>query len=338
MIMERQHKNISRQNLIDKARHIVDAPYTAIDEDFYKSPEWLRTRDKYIEANPFCELCLSEIDEKKKSDHVHHIMPLTAGGEPFSEDNLIALCTSCHSGIHSSAGIGVEISIDSPFGPEDHINNFTTQLKNINERAILQCKEGDQVILVREPREDYPGHIVVTNKQGEYLGDIHSGDEAHHYLAFDIVHGSEISAVIKEIFTKKNKLQCIIEITKSEIDWKECERFDIKEREVSELINEARQLETTDYEKAIQAYRKATGMLIDMDKECEKYPATWRGLRFPIYRISLILEKQKKYKECLEEIEHYQKYDDKVRLYAGEKESIEKRRIKMLSLVSVENS
>jgi len=70
-----------------------------------------------------------------------------------------------------------------------------------------------------------------------------------------------------------------------------------------------------------------------MDRECDKYPMTWRTERIPIYRLSLILEKQKKYRECLEEIELYQAYDDKVWLYAGEKEKIEKRKQKILKLL-----
>jgi len=74
-------------------------------------------------------------------------------------------------------------------------------------------------------------------------------------------------------------------------------------------------------------------MLIEIDRECEKYPVTWRTVRFPIFQISLILEKQQKYKECLEEIESYQKYNDTVWLYAGEKEKIEKRKSKILKLL-----
>jgi hypothetical protein len=329
--MKMEHKNISRQYLIDKATKIINAPYTAISEYFYESTEWEKVKNEYIKANPLCELCLSE-GKNKKSDDVHHITPLTAGGEPFSEDNLIALCDSCHSSIHASGGIAIELSIDDLLGL-DHINNFTTKLRNVDERLLSQCKEGDDVILIREHRKDNPGYVGVTNKYGEYIGEIDSADESHHYLAFDIDHGSEASARIKEVFYTKNKLQCIIEITKSEIDWKEIDRFNIKEKEVSESINKAKQLEKTDSEKAVQIYQKVTESLKVMDRECKKYPTTWRTLRFPIYRISLILEKQKKYKECLEEIEFYQKYNDKVGLYAGEKEKIEKRKAKIFKLL-----
>ena len=330
--MKMEHKNISRQYLIDKATSIINAPYTAIEEDFYQSTEWIKTRDEYIKTNPFCELCLSE-GKNKQSDDVHHITRLTAGGEPFSEDNLIALCDSCHSSIHASGGIAVELSIANLLGSEDHINNFTTKLKNVDNITLSRCMVGDDVILIREHKIDKPHYVSVTNKNGEYIGDLDSADASHHYLAHDIDHGSEVSATIDEVITKNNKTECFIKISKSEVNWDEIDRFNAKEKEISELIHKAKQFEKTDCEKAIQAYREATKMLIQMDRECDKYPMTWRTERIPIYRLSLILEKQKKYKECLEEIESYQAYDDKVWLYAGEKEKIEKRKSKILKLL-----
>jgi hypothetical protein len=330
--MKMEHKNISRQYLIDKATSIINAPYTAIEEDFYQSTEWIKTKDEYIKINPFCELCLSE-GKNKQSDDVHHITRLTAGGEPFSEDNLIALCDSCHSGIHASGGIAVELSIANLFGSEDHINNFTTKLKNVDNITLSRCKVGDDVILIREHKIDKPDYVSVTNKNGEYIGDLDSADASHHYLAHDIDHGSEVSATIDEIIIKNNKTQCFIKISKSEVNWDEIDKFNANEKKISELIHKAKQFEKTDCEQAVQAYREATKMLIQMDRECDKYPMTWRTERIPIYRLSLILEKQKKYKECLEEIESYQAYDDKVWLYAGEKEKIEKRKSKILKLL-----
>lgn len=324
-----QFKIISRQELIEKAAKIINAPHTSIDELFYKSAEWVKIRDEYIKANPLCELCLNEGKDKKSAD-VHHITLLIAGGEPFAEDNLIALCNSCHSGIHSSGGIAVELNIDNLFGSLDHVNNFTTKLKNIDEKILSQCNNDDNVILIREHRQENPSYVGVINRSGEYIGEINSSDVSYHYLAFDIDHGSEVSAKIKEIFSEKKGLKCIIEINKSDPDWEEYEKFNLKDKEVSNLIYTAKQLEKTDCERAIQLYRKASEMLIELDRECKKYPTTWRGTRFPIYRLSLVLEQQQKYKECLEEIESYQRYDDKVLLYAGEKEKIEKRKSKIL--------
>jgi hypothetical protein len=328
-----EHKNISRQYLIDKATSIINAPYTAIDEDFYQSAEWIKTKDEYIKNNPFCELCLSE-GKNKQSDDVHHIVRLTAGGGPFSEDNLIALCNSCHSYIHASGGMAIELTTDNfianIFGFEEKINNFTTKLRNVDNIALSRCKAGDKVALIREHRREQPDHVSVINKDGECIGDLNSADASHHYLAHDIDHGSEVSATIDEIFIKNKKTQCFIKISKNGVNWDEIDKFNVREKKISELINSAYQLEKTNSEQAVQAYREATNMLIQLDRECDKYPMTWRRTRIPICRLSLILEKQKKYKECLEEIESYQAYDDKVWLYAGEKENIEKRKSKIL--------
>ena len=269
--------------------------------------------------------------KNKQSDDTHNITRVPARTEPFLEDNLITQCDSRHSGIfHASGGIAIELSIDNLFGSEDHINNFTTELKNVDNITLSRCKVGDDVILMRERKIDKPDYVSVTNKNGEYIGDLYSTDASHHYLAYDIDHGSEVSAIIHEIIIKNNKPQCFIKISKSEVNWDEIDKFNAKQKKISELIHKANQLEKTDCEQAVQAYREATKMLIQMDRECDKYPMTWRTERIPIYRLSLILEKQKKYKECLEEIESYQAYDDKVWLYAGEKEKLEKRKIKIL--------
>lgn len=327
-----EHRNISRQYLIDKATSIINAPYTQIEADFYQSAEWVKTKDEYINANPFCELCLSE-GKTKQSDDVHHITRLTAGGERFSEDNLVALCDSCHSGIHASGGIAVDLSMSGLLGLEDHINNFTTKLKNVDNMRLSRCKVDDDVILIREHKTDKPDYVGVTTKTGEYIGDLDSTDARHHYLAHDIDHGSKVSATIHEITIKNNKTQCHIKISKTEVNWDEIEKFNAKEKKVSELIRKAKQFENADCEQAIQTYREATKMLIQLDRECDKYPMPWRTVKIPIYRLSIILDKQRKYKECLAEIESYQAYDDKVNLYAGEKEKIEKRKSKILKLL-----
>ena len=326
-----QHKDISRQYLIDKAASIINAPYTPIEEGLYQSTEWVKIKNEYIKANPLCELCLSE-GQEKQSDDVHHIIRLTAGGDPFSEANLIALCDSCHSGIHASGGIAVEFSIANLFGSEDRINTFTTKLRNVTNITLSRCKEGDEVILVRENRQDKRDHVSVTDKKGEYIGDVDSADASHHYLAHDIDHGAKVSATIDRILIKNSRTQCFIKISKSEVDWDEIDKFNAKEKKITELIYKAKQFEKTDCGLAIQAYREATEMLIQLDRECDKYPMTWRRERIPIYRLSLILEKHKQYKECLEAIESYQAYDDKVWLYAGEKERMEKRKSKILKL------
>jgi 5-methylcytosine-specific restriction protein A len=46
-----------------------------------------------------CEEC--EHDNRiKPADLVHHIIPLTDGGKRLDHDNLMAVCSRCHTKIH----------------------------------------------------------------------------------------------------------------------------------------------------------------------------------------------------------------------------------------------
>lgn len=63
---------------------------------------WKRIRDKYVSQHPFCEKCL-EKGVLVSVDEVHHTLPLSEGGT-HDQENLIALCKSCHAKIHAERG------------------------------------------------------------------------------------------------------------------------------------------------------------------------------------------------------------------------------------------
>lgn len=63
---------------------------------------WRKIRNKYIQAHPLCEQCLKE-ERLKTAEEVHHIVPLRRGGT-HADDNLMALCKSCHSRISALDG------------------------------------------------------------------------------------------------------------------------------------------------------------------------------------------------------------------------------------------
>ena len=56
---------------------------------------WKRIRDRYIAGHPLCEEC-EQNGYVTAAEEVHHILPLSQGGT-HDEDNLMALCTACHS-------------------------------------------------------------------------------------------------------------------------------------------------------------------------------------------------------------------------------------------------
>ena len=63
---------------------------------------WKRIRDAYIEAHPLCERC-EQAGQIVPAEEVHHILPLSRGGT-HARDNLMALCSSCHSTITAREG------------------------------------------------------------------------------------------------------------------------------------------------------------------------------------------------------------------------------------------
>lgn len=63
---------------------------------------WRSIRNRYIAGHPLCERC-GKSGRLTPADEVHHIKPLSAGGS-HGEDNLMSLCTSCHSEISAREG------------------------------------------------------------------------------------------------------------------------------------------------------------------------------------------------------------------------------------------
>jgi 5-methylcytosine-specific restriction protein A len=58
--------------------------------------EWRAIRKRYIALHPLCERCEAG-GLITPAREVHHVKPLSEGGT-HDEDNLMALCSSCHSG------------------------------------------------------------------------------------------------------------------------------------------------------------------------------------------------------------------------------------------------
>ena len=63
---------------------------------------WKRIRDRYIKANPLCEEC-TRTGKLTPAEEVHHIKPLSKSGSNDT-DNLMSLCSSCHSTITAREG------------------------------------------------------------------------------------------------------------------------------------------------------------------------------------------------------------------------------------------
>ncbi len=63
--------------------------------------QWKKIRARFLIKNPLCEMCKQQ-GRYTTATEVHHIKPLVDGGNN-NENNLMALCKSCHSAITMTA-------------------------------------------------------------------------------------------------------------------------------------------------------------------------------------------------------------------------------------------
>jgi 5-methylcytosine-specific restriction protein A len=63
---------------------------------------WARIRAAFLSANPLCERCKRD-GRLTPAEMVHHKVRLTDGGTN-DWNNLMALCTECHSRLHAEQG------------------------------------------------------------------------------------------------------------------------------------------------------------------------------------------------------------------------------------------
>ena len=63
--------------------------------EFYHSKEWKHLRQNFLIEHPFCLECRKS-GKLVRATVVDHIVPLKQGGLALDENNLQALCASCH--------------------------------------------------------------------------------------------------------------------------------------------------------------------------------------------------------------------------------------------------
>ena len=63
--------------------------------EFYHSTEWKHKRRNFLIEHPFCEECYRN-GRLTKATLVDHIVPISQGGSLLDDNNLQALCSSCH--------------------------------------------------------------------------------------------------------------------------------------------------------------------------------------------------------------------------------------------------
>jgi len=217
------------------------------------------------------------------------------------------------------------------------------------QKIIRKCKKGEKVVLIREPDNPYDvATIAVFRKSGEQIGniskDVAFGHPAFPGITYDMDNGAQVSAKIIDILGGGSlNYGCVIEVAVGNIPWRE------KEEEAKNLITEAKSLEDTDPNISIELYNKSINELLKVEElyqntlfykrtgvelDCMSPNAVLRSTKLPINRLSLVLEKNKKYKECLELIEKYEKMEDPLGLTKGDMENIRKRKNRVIKKLS----
>jgi hypothetical protein len=213
------------------------------------------------------------------------------------------------------------------------------------QQIIKMCKIGEKIRLIREPNNPHDVCAIgVFRESGEQIGCLAKHVSAYPNLAYHMDIGGEVSAKVKEIVAERSGIlglkktySCIVEITKGSVPLFK------KENEAKKIIKKARSIENNDPEFAIKLYQKAMTILEEMDRLCEKNCEgdrlikiyglkKWRFVEYPINRLTLVLEKLMRFKECLDQIEKYEQIDDKIGLTKKDKESLDHRKAQMIKI------
>ena len=204
-----------------------------------------------------------------------------------------------------------------------------------NRQLLLRrCSRNESVKLIREPDNPYDKHaIAVHRRNGDMLGYIPVGDVR---LADHLDRGGAVKAKIRAITGGPTILQrlfrqpgrsygCVLEITKGDFDWQRVAPFRDQDGKASDLARKAHSLEKTRPSQAIETYREALDLLVDLDNQGQLAQA-WRTTRLPVNRLSLLLERQGEHGECRKLLDWYSQYSDPYPPSPTDMSAIRKRR------------
>lgn len=91
------------------------------DKRLYSSARWQKVRKNKISLNPYCEIHASQgiLIDCTFGAPIDHIVPVSQGGAPLDQRNLLTLCPNCHdrkSAMERHKGGSLIASIESESG------------------------------------------------------------------------------------------------------------------------------------------------------------------------------------------------------------------------------
>ncbi|OGA76367.1 MAG: hypothetical protein A3G81_01560 [Betaproteobacteria bacterium RIFCSPLOWO2_12_FULL_65_14] len=233
----------------------------------------------------------------------------------------------------------MEVRVDVEGYRQDFRTTIAGVTKQNADGSDRQClvkalRAGEELALVREPNNQYDKYaIAVFRSTGGQLGYLPRGDRrlADHIdmggavtaRVIKVTGGPGILGILFKSFRKS--YGCVIEISKGDFNWKEVTPYLDKSREIENLIASARAVEAQDLQKAISTYRIAIDQIIEFDK-AGPVAAAWRRARYPVNRLTLLLEKNGDLEGARAEIERYEQFQDVFQLTAEDAKSVASRK------------
>jgi hypothetical protein len=110
-------------------------------------------------------------------------------------------------------------------------------------------------------------------------------------------------------------------VEKTDPDWNMIAPLMEKSRVIEDLLAEALATEKSDPKKAIQQYTSIIDEIKALDGQ-GRAARCWRRARYPINRLSMLLDKVKDYQGARDSIEEYYLYDDQLGLTSADNRAI----------------
>ena len=197
---------------------------------------------------------------------------------------------------------------------------------------IKTLQIGDKVNLFAEPMHIFDRWAVaVFTTSGKQIGYLPSDARDSSTL----LKGEPIVATVKHLtggvnwfsrfFLRKKYIGVVLLLKKENIDWQRYDKLLSIVKPIDEAIKKALETETEKMpQEAINIYKTIINDLDILNKN-DKYASAHRKCVSPIDRLSLLLEKEKKYEEVKQVIEHFRNEYDPIRPNKGEQDRINKR-------------
>jgi HIRAN domain-containing protein len=222
-----------------------------------------------------------------------------------------------------------------------HGVSFENEDGSSRQELVAQCRSGDPLTLRAEPDNPHDRHAVaVLNAKGEQLGYLPS--DARDASA--ILRGEPIAArVLKvvggrrwwhRVFGIERSWGLLVRLTKGEPDWNAFNKHREKAESVDSKVDAAMAAEKAGrIDEAVRLYGEALQSIAGLNK-LDPIAAAHRYRAAPINRFSLLLYKQKRYKDAVAAIETWQSLVDPIGLGKADTEAVTKRLNKLRHLIA----